>query len=106
MLQLQATAMIYVIVAAVSIFDAAANRREQRSCFALSYRQVLTKKRTLPDQSKIILELGKEGKKMIVSLRPSPSLYLCCLSRRTHSLKICFWSLIQASSLLIHTNSP
>ena len=40
--QLQALAMIYSIVAAVYIYDAAAARREQRSSFALSYRQVLS----------------------------------------------------------------
>ena len=37
--QLQAVAMIYAIVAAVSVLDAAAARREQRTSFALIYRQ-------------------------------------------------------------------
>ena len=37
--QLQAVAMIYAIVAAVSVLDAAAARREQRTSFALAYRQ-------------------------------------------------------------------
>ena len=39
--QLQAIAIIYSIVSAVSVFDAAAARREQRASFALGYRQVL-----------------------------------------------------------------
>ena len=37
--QLQAVAMIYAIVVAVSILHAAAARREQRTSFALAYRQ-------------------------------------------------------------------
>ena len=37
--QLQAVAMIYAIVAAVSVLDAAAARREQRTSFALAYMQ-------------------------------------------------------------------
>ena len=41
-LQLQAIAMIYSIVAAVSIFDTAAARREQRASFAFCYRQART----------------------------------------------------------------
>ena len=37
--QLQAVAMIYTIVASVSVLGAAAARREQRASFALAYRQ-------------------------------------------------------------------
>ena len=43
--QLQAVAMIYAIVAAVSVLDAAAARREQRTSFALAYRQARRMKR-------------------------------------------------------------
>ena len=34
--------MIYSIVAAVCVYDAAAARREQRISFAITYRQVLS----------------------------------------------------------------
>ena len=47
--QLQAVAMIYAIVAAVSVLDAAAARREQRASFALAYRQARPRKGVIND---------------------------------------------------------
>ena len=41
--------MIYAIVAAVSVLDAAAARREQRASFALAYRQARPRKGVIND---------------------------------------------------------
>ena len=47
--QLQTVAMIYAIVAAISILDATAARREQRASFALAYRQARPRKGVIND---------------------------------------------------------